>query len=121
MDSMGHINHTSYLSYIETGRIDFFSHIGLPKINLSLEQSVILASLEISYFSQISHPSVLNIGHRICRVGTKSFDLLSGVFYKKNLNPISVALIKMIAFNYKTNKTILVPQQILKNNRSIDE
>jgi len=121
MDSMCHINHTSYLSYIETARIDFFSSLDISDINKNLEQSVILASLEISYLNQVSHPSVLNIGHKVCRVGSKSFDLLSGVFTEDKLTLICIAIFKMVSFNYKTNKSILIPKQIIDNNKIINE
>ena len=121
MDSMGHINNASYLSYMETARVDFFAYLGLPKINKSLENSVILASSEISYLNQVSHPSILSIGHRICRIGKKSFDLLSGVFPKGQKRPVCVALFKMVSFNYNINKSILIPLEIINNNRNIDE
>ena len=87
MDSLGHINNAVYLNYFETARVDFFSKIKMPDINKNLEESVILASIEIQYFSQISHPRSLIIGHRISRIGVKSFDLLAGVFEEKGVFP----------------------------------
>ena len=119
MDSIGHVNHVSYLSYLETARVDYFSYLGLPEIHKSINNSVILASLEVSYIRQISHPSKLNIGHRVFRVGVKSFDLLSGIFLKDKKNPICIAILKMVSFNYKTNKSIKVPREIHRNNRTM--
>ena len=117
IDSMGHINHASYLNYMETARIDYFSHLGLPEINKNRSNSVILASVEISYHNQANHPSKFYIGHRVCRVGEKSFDLLTGIFLKNKINPICVANFKMVSFNYETNKTIKIPNQIYENNQ----
>ena len=112
MDSMGHINHASYLNYMETARIDYFSHIGLPDIHLNRENSVILASVNISYHKQSNHPSRFNIGHRVSRVGDKSFDLLTGIFVNDKLDPICIATFKMVSFNYEINQSIEIPKQI---------
>ena len=117
MDSMGHVNHASYLNYMETARIDFFKYLKLSKINQNIDSSVIIGSIKISYFNQIFHPSELNIGHRVCKVGEKSFDLLCGIFLKNNLKPSCVALFNMISFNYKKNCSISVQNEIVKNNR----
>ena len=112
MDSMGHINHASYLNYMETARIDYFSHIGLPDIHLNRKNSVILASVNISYHKQSNHPSRFDIGHRVSRVGLKSFDLLTGIFINDKVDPICIATFKMVSFNYEINQSIEVPKQI---------
>ena len=112
MDSMGHINHASYLNYMETARIDYFSHIGLPDIHLNRENSVILASVNISYHKQSNHPSRFDIGHRVSRVGDKSFDLLTGIFVNDKIDPLCIATFKMVSFNYEINQSIEVPKQI---------
>lgn len=112
MDSMGHINHAAYLNYMETARINYFSHIGLPDIHLNRENSVILASVNISYHKQSNHPSRFDIGHRVSRVGDKSFDLLTGIFINDKVDPICVATFKMVSFNYEINQSIEVPKQI---------
>ena len=91
----------------------------MPDINKNLEESVILASIEIQYFSQLSHPCSLIIGHRISRIGVKSFDLLAGVFEKKGLGLKALAIAKMVSFNYKKNVSIKIPSPIIKNNDPI--
>ena len=84
MDALGHINHTSYLSYMESARVDVYIELGYDGIRKEMDESTILASMEVQYIEQASHPSKFNVGHRICRVGNKSFDLISGVFNDHN-------------------------------------
>ena len=117
MDSMGHINHASYLNYMETARIDYFFHLGLQDIHLNRKNSVILASVKISYHKQANHPSRFDIGHRVSRVGNKSFDLLTGIFLNDKINPICVATFKMVSFNYEINESIKIPKKINNNYR----
>ena len=112
MDSLGHINHAAYLSYIETARVDTYLQLGFNGINKSMDESTILANMEVTYLSQLSHPASIIIGHRVVRVGTKSYDLLSGVFQKIDSLILCYAYFRMVAFNYKTNQTIDVPKII---------
>ena len=84
MDALSHINHTSYLSYMESARVDVYLELGFSGIRREMDESTILASIDVHYIEQASHPSTFEIGHRICRVGSKSFDFISVVFNKKN-------------------------------------
>tara|TARA_B100000427_G_C15483756_1_gene584321 strand:- start:400 stop:831 length:432 start_codon:yes stop_codon:yes gene_type:complete len=119
MDSLGHVNHTAYLSYMETARVDIYSQLGYEGINKSMDESTILANVEVTYLAQLSHPSSLKIGHRIIRVGTKSYDLISGVFLNSDDTLLCSAYFKLVSFNYNKNKSIFVPEKIRKNCRPI--
>ena len=119
MDAIGHINHATFLSYMESARVDVYIKMGYSGIRKDMDESTILASMEVQYFDQASHPSTLNIGHRICRVGTKSFDLLSAIYKDTKEEPVCAALFKMVAFNYQINRAIPVPSRIVKRCRPI--
>ena len=112
MDSLNHINHASYLSYMETARVQLYIDLGFGGISTKMDQSTILASMDVHYLVQAKHPTNMRIGHRISRVGNKSFDLMTGVFNKKNDILLCSALFKMVAFNYRTERTIPVPKKI---------
>ena len=112
MDSLGHINHAAYLSYMESARVDVYIKMGYSGIRKEMDDSAILASMEIHYLEQIAHPTELEIGHRICRVGDKSFDFLAGIFHANNKTLICSGLFRLVAFNYKINSTITVPKRI---------
>ena len=112
MDSLGHINHAAYLSYMESARVDVYIKMGYSGIRKEMDDSAILASMEIHYVEQIAHPTELEIRHRICRVGNKSFDFLAGIFHADNKTLICSGLFRLVAFNYKINSSIAVPKQI---------
>ena len=76
--------------------------------------------MEVHYLDQASHPSSLDVAHRICRVGTKSFDFLAAVFKKEEEHPVCSALFKMVAFTYKNNQTIPVPEPIREHCRPFE-
>ncbi len=119
MDSLEHVNHTAYLSYMETARVDLYKQLGYKGINKAMNESTILAGLEVTYLARLSHPSSLKIGYRIIRVGTKSYDLISGVFFESDDTSLCLACFKLVSFNYKTNQSILVPEKIRENCRPV--
>ena len=120
MDALGHINHAAYLSYMESARVDVYVNLGYSGIRKEMDESTILASMEVHYLDQASHPTSLDVAHRICRVGTKSFDFLASVFKQDGEHPVCSALFKMGAFNYKNNQSIPVPKPIRQHCRPFE-
>ena len=121
MDALGHVNHTAFLSFMETARVDAYIQLGFEEINNRMDNSTILGNIEITYLAQLGHPSSLKIGHRIIRVGTKSYDLISGIFLQPDNFLVCSAYFKLVSFNYKKNKTILVPEKIRYNCRPLEK
>jgi acyl-CoA thioester hydrolase len=119
MDALGHLNHAIYLEYMETARVDFYIQLGFSGIRKDMDESSILGSMDVHYLSQVKHPASLDVGHRICRVGSKSFDFLAAIFKKNEEKPVCSALFKMVAFNYDLNKAIPVPNLIREKCRPI--
>lgn len=109
MDGLRHINHAAYLGYIETARLDFYNHLGFEYNRWQLDSSSILASMKIDYLKQISHPTKMEIGQSITRIGTTSFDFATAIFRENDDTPIIQGLFTMVAFNYALNKAIPVP------------
>jgi len=112
LDAMGHINHAAYLTFMENVRLEFYESLGFSSRNSGQVDGIILASMNVQYHQQVIHPSDLDIGQRIVRVGNKSFDMLTAIFIKDNESPVLSALFTLVAFNYKLNKTIPAPDII---------
>ena len=119
MDSLGHINHAAYLTYMESARVDVYRKLGYSGIRKEQEESTILGSMEVNYYFQVKHPVELEIGHRICRAGSKSFDMLAAVFIIDKTEPVCTTLFKMVAYSYIKGKTIPLPDPIRNNCRPI--
>ena len=119
MDALGHLNHAIYLEYMETARVDVYTQLGYTGILKDMDESTILGSMDVHYLSQVKHPASLDVGHRICRVGSKSFDFLAAIFRENEEEPVCSALFKMVAFNYDVNKAIPVPDLIRQKCRPL--
>jgi len=114
MDSLGHINHGAYLTYMETVRLNHRSHLGMGQSRRESEVAFILASLKVDYLSQARHPSAFEVGLRVSRVGTKSFDTLMAVFKADQDTPLVQGTFTLVAYSYIEEKTLPVPETIIK-------
>jgi acyl-CoA thioester hydrolase len=119
MDALGHLNHAIYLGFMESARVDVYIQLGFSGIRKDMDESTILGSMDVHYLSQVKHPASLDVGHSICRVGSKSFDFLAAIFKENEEKPVCSALFKMVAFNYDLNKAIPVPDLIREKCRPI--
>jgi acyl-CoA thioester hydrolase len=112
MDALRHINNSVYLSYFESARVEFLDSLGVNINKWEENESVILGKMEITYLRQSSYPNIYDIGCRISRLGTKSFDIFSAIFDKKSLTPIVTGTFGTVSFNYKSQQTILIPKAV---------
>jgi len=108
MDSMGHINNSVFLTYLESARIDLFKKLEFKDVPF------IMASIKLDYLKQIKHPSKLKIGSKISRLGNKSFDIMSEIFVNNDLEPAAKATITCVCYDYIKQTTIPVPKKIIK-------
>ena len=108
MDAIGHINNETILSYFEDVRVRYLSSLSIDINSKSESNSVILASMKIDYYRQVNYPDIFDVGCRIIRIGTKSFDLLSSIFLKDSDETLVSGLFTIVCFDYVEQKTIVV-------------
>ena len=114
MDGLRHINHTVYLKYFETSRIEYCATLGIDINRWDTDESIILASMKVDYHRQSSYPNEYDIGCRITRLGNKSFDIFNALFETSHDDPVVTATFTAVCFNYHSQKTIPVPS-LVKN------
>jgi acyl-CoA thioester hydrolase len=106
LDVFGHVNNAVYLTYLENARIGYLREV------LSIESFedllVILAKVRIDFRSRASLGEVLEIGARVSRIGTKSFDLDHEVRGPDG-RLVAVASTTLVTFDYRGNTTMPVP------------
>lgn len=106
MDCIGHVNNATFLTYVETARIKLIEKLGFTDV------PIIMASIKIDYVNQLKYPSIMKIGQKISRLGNSSFDILTGIFNKESGELITISTTTLVCFDYETQKTIKIPQEI---------
>ena len=123
MDTLGHINHTVYLGLLETKLKEFVDHLhnsNEHEFGLQSTAAGLLASMKVMYIKQVHHPAELDIGYRITRVGSKSYDVHQGVFLKGDDEPAFQSIHTFVMFNFVEQKSILVVDLIKNNSREVE-
>ena len=72
MDAFNHINNVIYFRYFETGRVEFFNQTDLWKTFIDEEIRIVVGKLECNYIREITHPSEIEIGVGIKKIGNTS-------------------------------------------------
>lgn len=76
VDSMGHVNHVDYLSYVELARLKYFDDVlGTPNTDWHRQDGLIMAKLEADYKDAIVFDDRIMVYTRCANIGTKSFEL----------------------------------------------
>jgi acyl-CoA thioester hydrolase len=118
-DVLGHINHTVYLSLLETKSREFMdfiyggdNHHDYHK-DLEASNGGLLASMQVRYIKQVHHPAKLDIGSRITRIGTKSYDIHHGIFVNGEDEPSFQSIHTFVKFNFKKQESIPVDKVLI--------
>jgi acyl-CoA thioester hydrolase len=106
LDVFGHVNNAVYLTYLENARIGYLREV--LNIESFEDLLVILAKVRIDFRSRASLGEVLEIGARVSRIGTKSFDLDHEVGGPDS-RLVAVASTTLVTFDYRGDTTMPVP------------
>ncbi len=111
LDAMGHVNNAKYLTYLEEARIDYFNNLlSLKEDNLNYQ--AVIAKIDINYLKQIKLGDNIEVYTRIFKLGNKSFDFEILIVIDNNgeTEIASSSISKMVGFDYKTQKTVVLPE-----------
>ncbi len=72
MDAMGHLNNAMYFRYLETLRIEWFSHIGfVPQKSL---QGPVIINAFCTFIRQLEYPGTVLARHYVGEMGRSTID-----------------------------------------------
>jgi acyl-CoA thioester hydrolase len=107
LDAFGHVNNAVYLTYLENARIGYMRDVlGIESLDDLL---VIVANVDIDFRARASLGETLDIGARVSRIGTKSFDMEHEV-HGPDGRLVAVASTTLVTFDYRGDSTMPVPE-----------
>jgi acyl-CoA thioester hydrolase len=117
LDVFGHVNNAVYLTYIENARIGYMREV--LGVESPEDLLVIVARVNIDFRSRASLGEMLEIGARVPRIGTKSFDLDHEV-RGPDARLVAVASTTLVTFDYRADTTMPVPDLWRKRIQSFE-
>jgi acyl-CoA thioester hydrolase len=109
IDMLQHVNNAVYVVWAETARAVYFDEV-LGE-SLTGANGIMLARLEVDYERPLEYREHVAIGCRVTRIGNKSFDFLSEIWSDTSGQRAAHCLSTMVAFNFETKTSIVVPQK----------
>jgi acyl-CoA thioester hydrolase len=106
LDALGHVNNAVYLSYLETARIEYLREVlGLERLG---DLSLVVARIEIDFRDAALLGERVEVGARVRRVGTKSFDMEHQVRAGEG-RVAAEATSVLVAFDHERGEPVPVP------------
>ncbi|MBI5548120.1 MAG: acyl-CoA thioesterase [Deltaproteobacteria bacterium] len=120
MDALGHVNNARYLTFFETARIAYFGSLG-PDKRISVEGATpVLARVTCDYLRPVEYPATLQVGVRVTRVGSTSFEFEHLVLDKATGEPCAFGTAVLVAFDLRTRAKAPLPESIRARIREVD-
>ncbi len=113
LDAMGHVNNATYLTYMETARIQYYRDLGLwqPTPRLS---GPIMAKATVEYKLPLTlEDNQIVVYSRCSHIGGKSYEMQHQIVRQRENHPEVAAfgLIVLVSFDYHVGKSIRVPEE----------
>jgi acyl-CoA thioester hydrolase len=112
LDPQGHVNNAKYLTYFEQARIAYWIDLGFfTKDQSFMEIGIILADVHITYLEPIYFGQKIKVGVHVARLGNKSMTWEQNIIDVESDKELAKGEIVIVAYDYKEEKTILIPQE----------
>ena len=110
LDPLGHVNNAVYLSYFENARIACFAAItGLVSLQ---ELNMILAEVTVTYHAPALFGDRLEVGVRVTRMGTKSFDMEYLLVRQPDGRRVASGRSVQVMYDYASAQTIPISDEL---------
>ncbi len=116
VDSMGHINNAKYFTYDEQARTDYIMRrqaaAGLAGARF------ILARIACDFIEQVRHPSSIDYGMRVVRLGRSSMETQGAIFIGDRCHSRTQGVVAW--FDYDAQKTVPIPDAMRRSVRDFE-
>lgn len=121
-DAMGHVNNARFFSYMEEGRVAYFSAL-MPEVDWNENFAAfpfILADIQCSFQAPAFCKDVLTVNLGVTRVGGKSFDLEYDLYRESDNTLIATGKSVQVMYDYKRGTSYPVPDDLKGRMTALD-
>jgi acyl-CoA thioester hydrolase len=105
IDVMGHVNHATYLQYMETARVELARSLG--QVKKGFRSSFILASARCEFKKPITDERRITVTVWVSRIGVRSWDLDYSIHGHRRAE-YAVGRTTQVAYDYKTRSAVQI-------------
>lgn len=109
LDALGHVNNAVYLTYFESVRIGYYTHL----TGRSLEDiDIILAEITVTYHAPAYFGDTLAVGVRVSSIGRKSFGMEYVAVRSSDGQILASGRSVQVVYDYAAAQSIPVPDSL---------
>jgi acyl-CoA thioester hydrolase len=109
IDVMGHVNHATYLQYMETARVELARSLG--QVKKGVRSNFILASARCEFKKPITDERRITVTVWVSRIGDRSWDLDYTIHGPRGAE-YAVGRTTQVAYNYKTRSAVQISRKL---------
>jgi acyl-CoA thioester hydrolase len=115
LDPQGHLNNSKYLTFFETGRINYFTHLGLFTPGQSfMDINVIMAEARVTFLAAVQFGTPLKVGVRTSKMGNKSMTVDQNIVHADTGEVLASGQVILVAYDYHAKNSIPIPDVMRK-------
>ena len=111
IDVMGHVNHATYLQYMETARVELAR--GLGQVTKGFRSNFILASARCEFKKPIIDERRITVTVWVSRIGDRSWDLDYSIHGPRRAE-YAVGRTTQVAYDYKTRSAVQISRELTR-------
>ena len=113
LDALKHVNHTVFLTWMETARMIYFEECGMMEKMDSENVGPILAGLKADYKSPVLFPDTVTVSTTMSRMGNSSFDMEYRVTSVSNGGQlVATGTVFGVMCDYSSGKSTPIPDDL---------
>ena len=111
LDPQRHVNHATYLTYMEIARARYLQHLGIWDGVDFDRLGVIIAAASCSYLRPIHYGMSVQVGVRTTRLGTKSLHMEYSLEDAQDGSELATGTTVLVAYDYLQNRSRDIPRE----------
>lgn len=120
MDANRHVNHLSYLRYMESCRVEYFHRTRWYEIKSQTGVGPILASIEVRFRKPLVYPDEVSVGTRLFAIEEHRIVLESRVVSHRLEAVAAEGTATMVSFDYNAGKKAPTPEELKRRLRELE-
>ena len=113
LDALNHVNHTVFLTWMETARMLYFYEVGMMELYENSNIGPILARIEVDYKFPVVFPDEVKVQTSVSRIGNSSFDMKYQISSLSREGEVAATgKVVGVLVDYNTGKPIPIPDEL---------
>lgn len=109
LDSLGHVNNSTYMQYMDLGKIDYFSRV-LGDLFTERQESLVIVNINCQFYHETRFGEPVAVLTRADSIGEHSIILEQRIVNASTQQVKAIARVVMAGFNISQDAGIPIPQ-----------